>query len=164
MKNELIADIQLKIKPYLNQSQYLKLTQILIDNFDDIEIIYRNKNLIKLNNKELLNRFLSAKKIEGCSKKTIDYYKKTIRKMLINIDKRIEDIGTEDLRNYLSEYKENNNLSKTTIDNVRRILSSFFSWLEDEDYILKNPVKRIHRIKKGRDVKDILSVEKIEKL
>ncbi len=164
MKNELIADIQLKIKPYLNQSQYLKLTQILIDNFDDIEIIYRNKNLIKLNNKELLNRFLSAKKIEGCSKKTIDYYKKTIRKMLISIDKRIEDIETEDLRNYLSEYKENNNLSKTTIDNVRRILSSFFSWLEDEDYILKNPVKRIHRIKKGRVVKDILSDENIEKL
>ena len=164
MKNELIADIQLKIKPYLNQNQYLKLTQILIDNFDDIEIIYRNENLIKLDNDELLLRFLSAKKIEGCSKKTIDYYKKTIKKMLIKIDKRIEDIGTEDLRRYLTEYKENNNLSKTTIDNVRRILSSFFSWLEDEDYIIKNPVKRIHRIKKGRVVKDILSDENIEKL
>ena len=164
MKNDLIADIQLKIKPYLNQNQYLKLTKILIDNFEDIEIIYRNKDLIKLDNNELLNRFLSAKTVEGCSKKTIDYYKKTITKMLIKIKKRIEDIRTEDLRGYLTDYKDNNNLSKTTIDNVRRILSSFFSWLEDEDYIIKNPVKRIHRIKKGRVVKDILSDENIEKL
>ena len=76
----MIAEIQLQIKPYLNQSQYLKLTQILIDNFDDIEIIYRNKDLIKLNNNELLKRFLSAKEVEGCSKKTIKYYRKTIKK------------------------------------------------------------------------------------
>ncbi|MBQ6219112.1 MAG: tyrosine-type recombinase/integrase [Methanobrevibacter sp.] len=164
MKNNLIADIQFQIKPYLNQNQYLKLTQVLIDHFEDIEIIYRNKDLIKLNNEELLNRFLSAKEIEGCSKKTINYYRKTIEKMLIKTNKRIEDIKTEDLRKYLTEYKKNNNLSKTTVDNVRRILSSFFSWLEDEDYIIKNPVKRIHRIKKGRVVKDVLSDENIERL
>ena len=164
MKNNLIADIQFQIKPYLNQNQYLKLTQVLIDHFEDIEIIYRNKDLIKLNNEELLNRFLSAKEIEGYSKKTINYYRKTIEKMLIKTNKRIEDIKTEDLRKYLTEYKKNNNLSKTTVDNVRRILSSFFSWLEDEDYIIKNPVKRIHRIKKGRVVKDVLSDENIERL
>lgn len=164
MKNNLIADIQFQIKPYLSQNQYLKLTQVLIDHFEDIEIIYRNKDLIKLNNEELLNRFLSAKEIEGCSKKTINYYRKTIEKMLIKTNKRIEDIKTEDLRKYLTEYKKNNNLSKTTVDNVRRILSSFFSWLEDEDYIIKNPVKRIHRIKKGRVVKDVLSDENIERL
>ena len=164
MKNELIDDIQIQIKPYLNQNQYLKLTKILIDEFENIEIINRNINLINLNNEELLNMFLSAKSVEGCSNKTLNYYKKTLQKMLIIVDKRIEDIKTDDLRNYLTFYKETNNISKTTIDNVRRIFSSFFSWLEDEDYIIKNPVKRIHRIKKGRVVKDVLTDENLETL
>ena len=164
MKNELIDDIQIQIKPYLNQNQYLKLTKILLDEFENIEIINRNINLINLNNEELLNMFLSAKSVEGCSNKTLNYYKKTLQKMLIIVDKRIEDIKTDDLRNYLTYYKETNNISKTTIDNVRRIFSSFFSWLEDEDYIIKNPVKRIHRIKKGRVVKDVLTDENLETL
>ena len=164
MKNELIDDIQIQIKPYLNQNQYLKLTKILIDEFENIEIINRNINLINLNNEELLNMFLSAKGVEGCSNKTLNYYRKTLEKMLSIIDKRIEDIKTDDLRNYLTYYKETNNISKTTIDNVRRIFSSFFSWLEDEDYIIKNPVKRIHRIKKGRVVKDVLTDENLETL
>ena len=164
MKNELIDDIQIQIKPYLNQNQYLKLTKILIDEFENIEIINRNINLINLNNEELLTMFLSAKSVEGCSNKTLNYYKKTLQKMLIIVDKRIEDIKTDDLRNYLTYYKETNNISKTTIDNVRRIFSSFFSWLEDEDYIIKNPVKRIHRIKKGRVVKDVLTDENLETL
>ena len=164
MKNELIDDIQIQIKHYLNQNQYLKLTKILIDEFENIEIINRNINLINLNNEELLNMFLSAKSVEGCSNKTLNYYKKTLQKMLIIVDKRIEDIKTDDLRNYLTYYKETNNISKTTIDNVRRIFSSFFSWLEDEDYIIKNPVKRIHRIKKGRVVKDVLTDENLETL
>ena len=164
MKNELIDDIQIQIKPYLNQNQYLKLTKILIDEFENIEIINRNINLINLNNEELLTMFLSAKSVEGCSNKTLNYYKKTLQKMLIIVDKRIEDIKTDDLRNYLTFYKETNNISKTTIDNVRRIFSSFFSWLEDEDYIIKNPVKRIHRIKKGRVVKDVLTDENLETL
>ena len=120
--------------------------------------------MVNLNNEELLNMFLSAKGVEGCSNKTLNYYRKTLEKMLIIIDKRIEDIKTDDLRNYLTYYKETNNISKTTIDNVRRIFSSFFSWLEDEDYIIKNPVKRIHRIKKGRVVKDVLTDENLETL
>ena len=164
MKNELIDDIQIQIKPYLNQNQYLKLTKILIDEFENVEIINRNINMVNLNNEELLNMFLSAKGVEGCSNKTLNYYRKTLEKMLIIIDKRIEDIKTDDLRNYLTYYKETNNISKTTIDNVRRIFSSFFSWLEDEDYIIKNPVKRIHRIKKGRVVKDVLTDENLETL
>ena len=81
MKNELIDDIQIQIKPYLNQNQYLKLTKILIDEFENIEIINRNINLINLNNEELLNMFLSAKSVEGCSNKTLNYYKKTLQKI-----------------------------------------------------------------------------------
>lgn len=115
-------------------------------------------------NHELLLSFLSAKEIEGCSQKTITNYKNTIMGMLNSINSRIEDITTDDLRKYLSDYKNESNASKSTIDNIRRVLSSFFSWLEDENYILKNPVRRIHRIKTRRVVKEVLSDENFEVL
>ena len=148
------------MRPYLNQGQYLKLTKILTNVLESVNI--ENNEIIDLNNLELLNMFLSAIKVEGCSKNTLNYYKSTIDKMLKILDKPIDNITTDDLRSYLDEYKESNNLSKTTIDNIRRIFSSFFRWLEDEDYILKNPVKRIHRIKTGRAVKETLSDEELE--
>ena len=115
-------------------------------------------------NHELLMSFLSAKQIEGCSEKTIDYYRNTIFRMLRSVNLKIESVTTDDLRKYLAEYKNQSNASKSTIDNIRRVLSSFFSWLEDEGYISKNPVRRIHRIKTKRVVKDVLSDENFEVL
>lgn len=151
------------MKPYLNQGAYLRLTRVLQEEFENIEIVGGGK-IIDLNNYELLDVFLSAKKIEGCSDKTIDYYQSTIQRMFNRINKKVENITTEDLRDYLTEYKESHCLAKTTVDNVRRIFSSFFAWLEDEGYILKNPVKRIHRIKTPRVVKDTFSDEEFEAL
>lgn len=152
------------MKPFLNQDQYLKLTKVLLNSFNNIEIAGKNHNGEMLDNSRLMNLFLSAKQVEGCSAKTLHYYRSTIEKMLYVIDKDVDNISTDDLRKYLFEYNFEKDLSKTTIDNIRRIFSSFFSWLEDEDYILKNPVKRIHRIKTGRTVKETLSDENIEML
>ena len=151
------------MKPYLNQGQYLMLTKTLINVFENVEVLSKSNN-IQIDEFEFLELFLSAKKIEGCSKNTIMYYKSTIEKMLNKINKRIDDIKTEDIRNYLSKYKDERNSSKTTIDNMRRIFSSFFAWLENEDYILKNPVKRIKKVKTGRVVKEILTDEHLETL
>lgn len=109
-----------------------------------------------------MNNFLSAKRVEGCSERTINYYRTTIFKMLDDVGLKIEDITTDDLRKYLADYKDKNNASKSTIDNVRRVLSSFFSWLEDEDYILKNPVRRIRKIKTKKVVKEVISDENFE--
>ena len=162
MKNEIISKIQIQIKPYLNQGQYLKLTEILMNVLEDVNV--ESEKDMDLNNFELLEIFLSAKKVEGCSDKTLNYYKSSIVKMLNGVGKSIDTISTDDLRYYLSEYRESKNLSKITIDNMRRIFSSFFSWLEAEDYILKNPVKRIHRIKTPRIVKETLSDEDLELL
>jgi site-specific recombinase XerD len=112
----------------------------------------------------LLNAFLSAKKVEGCSEKTLDYYRATLQRMLVAIDKAIPQISTNDVRQYLSDFKEQRGSSKVTIDNIRRIFSSFFSWLEDEDYIVKNPVRRIHRVRADSLVKEIISDEAMETL
>ena len=163
MKAKIVFDIQNLMKPYLNQGQYLMLTKVLRNVFENVEVFSKNNNE-EHDEYDFLNLFLSAKKIEGCSKNTILYYKYNIEKMIEKIDKRIDDIKTEDIRNYLAEYKYERKSTKTTIDNMRRIFSSFFAWLENEDYILKNPVKRIKKVKTGRVVKEILTDEHLETL
>ena len=123
-----------------------------------------NNQTYPYTNIEYMDMFISAKRIEGCSERTLAYYKSTIEHMLITITKPLRQVQTDDLRTYLAEYQLINNCSKTTIDNIRRNLSSFFSWLEAEDYIIKSPIRRIHKIRTGSKVKETLSEECIEKL
>ena len=125
MKYEVISNIQSRMRPYLNQGAYLRLNKVLMEVFMEIEIIGNNKT-VDLDNYELLDVFLSAKKIEGCSNRTIAYYGKIIKRLFLKLDKGVEDISTEDLRDYLTEYRETGSVSKTTVDNVRRVFSSFF--------------------------------------
>ena len=164
MKTKIISKIQNQMKPFLNQGQYLKLTNSLLNSLKDIEIIDNNNDENEIDNLKLLTSFLSAKQVEGRSEKTIAYYQSTLEKMLTKINKQVYNITTDEIRKYLYDYKNEKNSSKITIDNMRRIFSSFFSWLEDEDYILKNPVKRIHRVKTGRVVKEVLTDENLEVL
>ena len=112
----------------------------------------------------ILHSFLSSKRLEGCSERTLTYYETTIDMMLKKVSLPVVKIGTDDIRQYLSEYQSERGSSKVTIDNIRRIFSSFFSWLEDEEYILKSPVRRIHKVKFGRTVKDTFSDEELEKI
>ena len=118
----------------------------------------------EINSQELLQKFLDAKRIEGCSEKTLAYYQKTINRMLTKVGKEVTHIMTEDLRFYLTDYQKSNNLSRVTIDNVRRILSSFFSWLEDEEYLIKSPIRRIHKVKTTSSIKETYSDEELEKM
>ena len=162
MKTKIISKIQNQMKPFLNQGQYLKLTNSLLNSLKDIEILDNNNDENEIDNLKLLTSFLSAKQVEGRSEKTIAYYRSTLEKMLTKINKQVYNITTDEIRKYLYDYKKEKNSSKITIDNMRRIFSSFFSWLEDEDYILKNPVRRIHRVKTGRVVKEVLTDENLE--
>ena len=124
----------------------------------------QNNQTYPYTNIEYMDMFISAKRIEGCSERTLAYYKVTIEHMLSIIVKPLRQVQTDDLRAYLAEYQLRNNCSKTTVDNIRRNLSSFFSWLEAEDYIIKSPIRRIHKIRTGSKVKETLSEECIEKL
>ena len=168
MIEKLIHEIKYDMEFCLNQQQMTVLNKVLLKHFKNIEISKKNKFKdfeFDINqNMDLLNVFLSSKRVEGCSEKTLKYYDKTIKHMLNSINKRLDYITTDDLRNYLGNYCSDRLISKTTADNIRRILSSFFAWLEDEDYIIKNPVRRIKKIKKGRVVKDVLSDEHLELL
>lgn len=124
----------------------------------------QNNQTYPYTNIEYMDMFISAKRIEGCSERTLAYYKATIEHMLSIIVMPLRQVQTDDLRAYLAEYQLRNNCSRTTVDNIRRNLSSFFSWLEAEDYIIKSPIRRIHKIRTGSKVKETLSEECIERL
>lgn len=166
MKEQLKQNILQNMSNALNFQQLQLLEKVIHQNFQSVSIDKDNSrnSSTKGNNEELLHFFISSKKVEGCSDKTLKYYLSTIESLLKKMDKKIVDISTNDLRFYLSEYQEQNKSSQVTIDNIRRIFSSFFSWLEDEDYILKSPVRRINRIRSAKTVKEVLSDEEIEML
>lgn len=156
---EKVVKIINEMAEYLNVSQMKKLQEVLLKTFSEHEV-----SKADVSNGEYLQLFLDAKKIEGCSERTLRYYGTTIEKLLINVTTPIRKMTTEEIRHYLVDYQKINNCSKVTVDNVRRNISSFFSWLEEEDYILKSPMKRIHKIKTKQQVKETISDEAIEQL
>ena len=163
MKNQFANDIIQKMLPYIDNAQADKLRQVLFVVMESYEIAESHSKVpIEPTNQDLVNGFLSAKRIEGCSEKSLVYYRKTIDAMLVAIGKGVSHITTDDLRSYLTGYQAEKNSSKVTIDNIRRILSSFFSWLEDEDYILKSPVRRIHKVKSATTIKETYTDEALE--
>ena len=164
LKEQIILDITQEMLPYLDNAQLLHLRKVLERALWNVEITESPDKAEEpeTSNAELLTAFINAKRIEGCSEKTLKYYQSTIIKMLSVSDKHITHITTDDLREYLSDYQNTNDCSKSNIDNIRRILSSFFSWLEDEDYILKSPVRRIHKIKSAKTVKETYTDEALE--
>ena len=148
----------------LNNEQLSKLKTTLEIYLYNVSIEAKQEADTEKKEVDYLEVFLSAKRIEGCSEKTLIYYKNTIQQMLDSIGKSVCTIVTEDLRTYLAEYQKEKQSSKVTIDNIRRIFSSFFSWLEDEDYIIKSPVRRIHRIKAASTIKETYTDEQLESM
>ena len=163
MKEKVIKEIEQKMASILNNEQKEKLKEVLLYTFYNIEVTSIKYELVE-DTTDYAKMFIAAKRIEGCSERTLNYYETTIRVMIEKLSKKVNSIETEDLRNYLSEYQAKNNCSKVTIDNVRRILSSFFAWLEDEDYIMKSPVRRIHKVKATQTVKETYTDEELEEM
>lgn len=159
MEQQLINEVLCQMIPHLSNDQITLLKNVL-----EGAVLKTNVDGNKESDLQLVEDFLAAKSLEGCSERTLVYYRNTIERMLQVVAKNIKAITTEDLRNYLSKYQTKNNVSKVTIDNIRRNLSSFFSWLEDENYILKSPVRRIHRVKASTSVKETYTDEELEML
>mgnify|MGYP002543213731 CR=1 FL=1 len=160
MKQNLIKAVVQEMLPYLNNAQSEKLQEVLKYTLAKYEVTENNETETILE-QDFVELFLSAKRIEGCSEKSLKYYKATIEAMIAELQKNVKQIVTDDIRNYLTRYQEKNGSSKVTIDNIRRILSSF-CWLEDEYYILKSLVRRIHRVKTGTNIKEAYSDEALE--
>ena len=161
MKQKLINDVIKEMLPFLNNAQAERLQDVLQHALWHYEVCETADGEPE-QEQDLVALFLSAKRIEGCSEKSLKYYKSTIQAMLDELGKEVIEIVTEDIRGYLTNYQWKKRSSRVTIDNIRRILSSFFSWLEDEDYILKSPVRRIHKVKTASNIKETYSDETLE--
>lgn len=164
MKQQIITDVVQQMLPHLDNAQLKQLQKVLEYTLFGCEITMQDEKETTNDNPKLVDDFVAAKRIEGCSEKTLKYYRTTIDVMVTSVDKSIRHIQTEDLRSYLTDYQNKNHSSRVTIDNIRRILSSFFSWLEDEDYILKSPVRRIHKVKTASNIKETYTDEELEKM
>lgn len=156
MKNQ-IYNILNDMSDKLNVSQMKYLQEILLKRLEENEEIVEN-----IGNQNYLEMFLAAKHIEGCSERTISYYRSTIENLIFTIQLPLRMMTTEIIREYLTEYQARRNCGKVTLDNIRRNLSSFFSWLEEEDYVIKSPIRRIHKVKTGTTIKEVISDENIE--
>ena len=162
MKDAKIAEVLQEMLPYLDNSQMEQLQRVLQHTFWNCSVEEKQDGEPSEQTPDMVDLFLASKRVEGCSEKTLTYYKATIEASINEIGKQIRHITTEDLRSYLTEYQRKRHSSRVTIDNIRRILSSFFSWLEDEDYILKSPVRRIHRVKTSTVIKETYTDEALE--
>ena len=165
MKQKVINEVMQGMLGCLNNAQLEKLQEVLEHALFHKQVSEtEEEENVALTNEQLLDNFIAAKRIEGCSEKSLSYYRTTIKTMTAKVGKNVREMVTDDLRNYLTEYQQEKNSSKVTVDNIRRILSSFFSWLEDEDYILKSPARRIHKVKAALTIKETYTDEALEKM
>lgn len=160
MKEELTEQVMQGMIKILDNAQMQELKRVLKNVLERYTLAENECN--NVDDTDLIDIFISAKKVEGCSEKTLNYYATTIQTVVGSIGKDARRITTEDLRNYMMMYQSSKKLSKTTVDNIRRILSSFFAWLEDEDYIVKSPVRRIHKVKSVSTIKETYTDENLE--
>ena len=164
MKQEVITEVMQQMLPYLDNAQMKQLRRVMGQVLYYYEVTGAEVKPEEDNSNDIVAMFIAAKRIEGCSEKALKYYQATITAMISSLGKNVRQILTEDLRTYLIEYQSKNQSSRVTIDNIRRIMSSFFSWLEDEDYIIKSPVRRIHKVKTVSSIKETYSDEDLEKM
>ena len=162
MKETITSSIIQQMLFVLDNAQLKQLKKAIETTLSAYDIVKCNEEKSSESDECMVEKFIAAKRIEGCSEKSLQYYKSTIDIMLAGINKSIIHITTDDLREYLTNYQNTKNSSKVTIDNIRRILSSFFSWLEDEDYILKSPVRRIHKVRSAATIKETYTDESLE--
>ena len=159
----LMNEIEQAMIPALNNEQLSQLRKVMEFTFRNISVTEKEQTEQNADDR-IVEKFLAAKRVEGCSDKSMHYYQSTLNNALRKVGKDVKHITTDDLRTYLDEYQQTSGASRVTVDNIRRILSSFFSWLEDESYIIKSPVRRIHKVKTGKTVKETYSDEALERM
>jgi site-specific recombinase XerD len=158
ISNPVITEIAQAMLPLLDNAQMSALQKVLVYTLGDMSTLTDKLSDIG-SNEALIKAFNDAKSVEGCSARTLHYYRTELKKITNSIAKPIKHIVTNDLRGYLGALQSERCVSNVTLNNVRRIMSSFFAWLEAEDYILKSPVRRIHAIRSEKRVKETYSDE-----
>lgn len=112
----------------------------------------------------MVRKFIATKRLEGKSEKTLRKYQPELERLVGFLSKKLYEVEIYDLRLYLALYKENKKVSNRTLDNIRKTISSFFSWMHDEGHIGRNPAKALKQIKYIKEVKKPFTSVEREKL
>lgn len=158
--HRMIERVDRLMAPLLSDSQAMELHSVLVACFTNEGRNARQKNSIS----DYVDMFLAAKRLEGCSERSLRYYSSTLARFASLVVKPVHEVVTDDIRAYLRDYSRDGRAGKVTVDNIRRVISSFFSWLEEEDYIYKSPVRRIKKIRSSSVLKPVYSDEMLELL
>ena len=164
VNQQLMACIVDKTKAFLDQGECLKLELVLREVLDNYLIQENDRPPTNCSNDSLIKLFLDAKNLEGCSQKTCAFYKKIMSYLTREVTTSFYMVKTRELRDFLTSYQNRTGCSNCTLDNMRKVYSSFFTWLEEENYIIKSPMKAIHIIKGPKHIKDTFSPDEIENL
>lgn len=143
-----------------------QLEELLLAELNKYEVQERTTDIVVRDgtSEGLLRKFLATKRVEGKSENTLEYYSRTLQIFLLELDRRLYEVTAFDLRYYLAAYKEKKKVGNRTLDNMRKVLSSFFGWLADEGFIPKNPCRSLKQIKYDKAIRKPFSKEEMEKL
>lgn len=166
MEERLRSELLLMMSAELSKEQMEKLGDALTVLFQSYHVEQKSHEVgfYDNSNERLKKKFIASLRLEGKSEQTLDQYELAINLLFLDVDKRVEDMVTNDIRYHLAMYQQKRKVSKSTIDNKRRNLSSFFAWLTREEYIEKNPMLRIKKIKTEKVVRKPFNDNEIERI
>nr|WP_294490672.1 phage integrase N-terminal SAM-like domain-containing protein [uncultured Anaerosporobacter sp.] len=165
-KENMIKEILFEMSAELESDNLIKLENVLRIKMKRCRIEEEVTELSTYidDNDYIIKLFIANKRLENLSERSINQYVRATRNMLNYMNKNYKDITTNDIKYYLAMYQQNRKVSQNTLANIKRFLSSFFSWAADEEYIVKNPVRSIKAIKQQFKKKDFLTKEELVKM
>lgn len=144
-----------RMQDTLTNEQLQHLKNVMAIEFYGVEVQEEHTELVTSERhwEKVLRTFLASKRIENCAEGTLSRYRECVTKLVLSLNKRLQDITTNDIRYYLAMYQETREISMSYLDTIRRYLNAFFAWANDEGYIRRNPMRRLKRIKVPQKIK-----------
>lgn len=163
LENDLINAIVPYIQPSDLEDVRMRITMV-IGNYDIKETVTTLTVWKGDINEQILKKFIVAKIAKGCSKRTVEYYQQTINWFFDYIKKPYTEVTADDIRLYLALRVQRDGVTKCTANNGKRNLSSFYTWLQKEEILLKNPMNKVENIKESKKKKKAFELEDIERI
>lgn len=151
IKNSDISDVRMRVMMVLSKYDIQKATAEIVEYQGDV-------------NELIIKKFIIAKTARGLSKNTIREYKRSLLEIFQRIGKPYSQITADDIRIYLAIRVNRDKVSKTTANNERRNLSAFYTWLQKEEILLKNPMSKVEAIKETKKKKKAFDNMELEKI
>lgn len=161
---KILGKVTQDIPEFSDLQKQLELKKVLDEVLYGYEVLTKETGLVASDIEEKMRIYLATKRLDGMSAKTIKNYNYILIKFASAVRKPLSTISTMDLRMYLAMYQSNTGIKPGSVNAIIYALKSFFSWLVNEEYIIKNPMSKIKATKEPKRLRHAMSVEEIERL